>query len=199
MNYQGKMEVPQDILLQMNKLCEEHDGSLGKYEVPFDEEYDFGNGLVMAIQVCSGEDDPAWTQGVLFHKVIDESGEIGLIEVGCTEVGERLDGEYNVDFEGNVYTVVVVPKKQYYKTVIQIEILSEEPYPDPRPLEDISYDITEGHCSGVLKTVSSEKVDGPTMAKLLQEQESDPEFFGLDENGNEIDEDLFDNLTDFEG
>jgi len=79
--------------------------------------------------------------------------------------------------------------RKFYRTVVSIEILSEdEPYGDGRTLEDIGYAITEGHCSGKITTASEAEVTAPEMAKLLVAQGSDPEFFQLDENGNEVDD-----------
>lgn len=83
-------------------------------------------------------------------------------------------------------------KRRFYRTVVSVEILSEEPYLEPSEADDlatISYDIGMGDCSGRVVWGESQEVDGPTMARLLQEQASDPEFFGLDENGEDLDSD----------
>jgi hypothetical protein len=80
-------------------------------------------------------------------------------------------------------------KRKFYRTVIQIEILSEEPY-ECDALEDVTYDITEGHCSGELKdVVRNEEKTGKEMAALLVAQRSDPEFFQLTEDGEDLEED----------
>jgi hypothetical protein len=63
--------------------------------------------------------------------------------------------------------------------VIKIEVLSEERYA-LHSLEQVAYDITEGDCSGQWFIESAEEVDGPTMARLLLAQGSDPGFFGLE-------------------
>lgn len=63
----------------------------------------------------------------------------------------------------------------YYRTIIQVEVLSESPY-GVTNLEDIAYDIDQGGCSGVVKIVSSEEVSKEQMAELLIAQGSDPEF-----------------------
>lgn len=77
-------------------------------------------------------------------------------------------------------------KRKFYRTVIQVEILSEEPY-EGDDLETIKYDITEGHCSGILKDeVRNEVKNGKEMARLLLDQGSDPEFFQIDEEGNDV-------------
>lgn len=87
--------VDQAQLDALNELCE-FDGEGGGCEVYFDNEVVFDDGCRMAIQVCASSSDtheefppPAWTQGVLFSP---EGSELG-----CTEVGDSLDGEYQVD------------------------------------------------------------------------------------------------------
>lgn len=87
-------------------------------------------------------------------------------------------------------------KRQLYRQVFQYEILSEEPIPDCMSLSEIEYQTQEGHMSGrFLETVVDEAVDGPTMAKLLVEQGSDPDFFGLDQNGDDSEEYRDDNYS----
>jgi len=76
--------------------------------------------------------------------------------------------------------------KVFYRRVIQVEILSEEPY-DQDDLTQIGNDIIEGDLSGYVTEISTENVDGPAMAQLLIKQGSDPEFFRLDDEGNTID------------
>ena len=87
--------------------------------------------------------------------------------------------------------------RKFHKTVFQIEVLSEDPYPEGRSLVDIAYDITEGECSGRVHRVSSEELDGRAMANALIEQDSDPEFFGLDQDGNKIDDNEDDGEPNF--
>lgn len=81
-------------------------------------------------------------------------------------------------------------KRKFYRTIIRYEILSEEPL-GSLSLEDIHYECTEGHCSGVFLPAErdNQEVDGAEMAIMLIEQGSDPEFFQLDEDGNDVDED----------
>lgn len=63
----------------------------------------------------------------------------------------------------------------YYRTVVQIEILSKDPY-EYTNLRNLEYDVTQGDCSGVTKVISSEEVDRESMANLLLSQGSDPSF-----------------------
>jgi len=75
-----------------------------------------------------------------------------------------------------------------YHTVIQVEVLSQGPVPDPISLKDVAYEIDEGEWSGSVRQVRYREVDGPEMAGLLKAQGSDPEFLGLTDDGSEADE-----------
>lgn len=77
--------------------------------------------------------------------------------------------------------------RKFHKTIITIEVLSEEPY-DQTDLNEVAYDITEGHHSGVVKITSKEEMTGKQAADELKKQGSDTEFFMLDENGNDIED-----------
>jgi hypothetical protein len=87
--------------------------------------------------------------------------------------------------------------RKFYRTVIQVEILSEDKIDtDGMSLAQIGYEIVEGDWSGRVTTVSAETLDGPAMAKALQAQDSDPEFFFLDELGNEFSEEQIDQIAE---
>jgi hypothetical protein len=75
----------------------------------------------------------------------------------------------------------------YYRQVFEIEVLSDDE-PIDGDLENIRYQITDGHCSGVIHETICETVTPERMAKLLIAQGSDPEFFGLNENGEEVED-----------
>ena len=80
-------------------------------------------------------------------------------------------------------------KKKLYKSVLRVEILSEEPYPESVSLEDVKYDITEGHHSGILNWESHNKeFVGVKAIEEVNKQGTDLEFFQMDKDGNEIDE-----------
>jgi hypothetical protein len=69
----------------------------------------------------------------------------------------------------------------YYKSVFQIEILSNEPYENEFPtLNSLHHDITTGHCSGYLTLESEELVTKEQMHVLLENQGSDPTFLDDD-------------------
>ena len=76
-------------------------------------------------------------------------------------------------------------QRRFYRTVLRVEVLSDRrvSFGD---LKEVAWAITAGDCSGEWRTaVKNERVDGPTMAKPLAAQGSDPFFFGLDEDGND--------------
>jgi hypothetical protein len=78
--------------------------------------------------------------------------------------------------------------RKFYRSRVVVEVLSEDPLPPDVSLATIANQITEGDWSGQVDNDDiNEEVDGPTMAKLLQAQGSDPEFFQLDDDGNDID------------
>jgi hypothetical protein len=73
--------------------------------------------------------------------------------------------------------------------VLKVEILSEEPF-EWENLGDVAFAITEGDCSGDYDVLKSNKpITAKMAAKALQKQGSDPEFFRLDEKGNDVDGD----------
>lgn len=72
----------------------------------------------------------------------------------------------------------------FFKTVIQIEVLSEDPF-EWDSLNDIKYAITHGPCSGEVIEKARYKLTGKQVAKALRKQGSDPSFFNLDDHGNQ--------------
>ena len=79
-------------------------------------------------------------------------------------------------------------KRKFYRTVVQIEVLSDEPFASLL-LKDIAQVVDEDPCPSRTKVRHREVVDGPTMAKLLEAQESDPGLFNLTEDGEDTDDD----------
>lgn len=78
---------------------------------------------------------------------------------------------------------------KFFKTTIIIEILSEQKFNNTN-LEDINYAITQGDCSGKVEITGYQELTSKEAAAALLAQGSDPEFFGLDENGKSLDDDL---------
>ena len=75
--------------------------------------------------------------------------------------------------------------RKFHKTIIQVEVLSEEPF-GYNELSDVHHQITNGDCSGTYTTLSTEELDGRQAADALKAQDSDPEFFQIDEDGNDL-------------
>ena len=75
-------------------------------------------------------------------------------------------------------------KRKFYRTVIQVEILSEEKFDTDGSmnLNDIELAITDGDCSGRVKTlIHNEVKNSQEIVELLKEQGSDCAFFQLAE------------------
>lgn len=88
---------------------------------------------------------------------------------------------------GDFFELAQAMERKFHRHVYMVEVLSEEELPS-MSLEDLHHEITEGHCSGQFMETFHQKVGGPCMAKLLQEQGSDPEFFQLTDEGDDIDD-----------
>ena len=76
-------------------------------------------------------------------------------------------------------------ERKFYRTVVEVVILSEEPVHSDTDLDVIHYQITNGDWSGEVKVQDSVPVDGKTMASMLEEQGSDPSFFQLTAAGED--------------
>lgn len=74
---------------------------------------------------------------------------------------------------------------KFYRTVIEIEILSEKEPMGNHSLDTINYEITEGSCSGKITVKSETELTEEQAAKALRDQGSDPSFFQLYEYGTE--------------
>lgn len=79
--------------------------------------------------------------------------------------------------------------RTFHKTVITVTVLSERFYDPKFNLANVEYDITFGDCSGSWEVTSREEVDAETIAYLLEEQGSDPAFFGIGSEEEEEEED----------
>jgi len=73
--------------------------------------------------------------------------------------------------------------KKFYRRVVKIEMLSDDPFPDELDLAEIDAGITDGPWSGQLWTEIDEEVAPRRMARLLIRQRSDPGFLGLSDDG----------------
>lgn len=73
-------------------------------------------------------------------------------------------------------------QQKFYRTVIEMEILSEYEITEDMELEDLVYAITYGDCPGIARIKSSKEVDRKRIVKLLEAQGSDGNFFFCDED-----------------
>jgi hypothetical protein len=78
--------------------------------------------------------------------------------------------------------------RKFYKTTVVVTVLSENEPPEWDNLQDLHYLIDTGHHSGMVATTEEIEVSAKEMADLLMDQNSDTEFFGLDEDGNDLEE-----------
>lgn len=77
-------------------------------------------------------------------------------------------------------------KRKFYKQTLHVEILADEPI----DASGLICELVEGAVDYSVRVLEDdqETVDGPTMAKLLIAQESDPAFFMLTEDGDDSDD-----------
>lgn len=78
-------------------------------------------------------------------------------------------------------------ERKFYKTIITIEVLSEDE-PWRGGLEALHYAITEGDCSAAFGDDYVVELTAEEVARELIAQGSDPEFFMLDDDGNDIED-----------
>ena len=78
--------------------------------------------------------------------------------------------------------------RQFYKTVITYEVLSEETIPGHVDLEYIAKEAQEGRYVGRFLRTEEIPLSGAGMAVALTAAGSDPGFFMLDDAGNDFDE-----------
>jgi hypothetical protein len=76
-------------------------------------------------------------------------------------------------------------KKKFWRTIIKVEVLSEEMV-DFDTLEQVAEAINTGDCVGRWEVQDQYDVNAKRMANLLHEVGSEPSFFMLDDEGNDI-------------
>jgi hypothetical protein len=124
-----------------------------------------------------------------FARLLDEiraTQEAFDIDALCEEMDlDRTEIDDLFDRAGAVYEAAKkrIPKpggKRYYRTVFRYEVLSDGADAlDGAGLEEIHELTHEGHCSGAFLETHEEEVDGPTMARMLESQGSDPAFLQI--------------------
>lgn len=82
-----------------------------------------------------------------------------------------------------------MPKRRFFKTTFTVEVLSEdEPVSEDLSLEEIERQYTSGNWSGRKICEGSEELSAQEAAYELMEQGSEPSFFRLTEDGEELDD-----------
>ena len=78
-------------------------------------------------------------------------------------------------------------KRKFFKTVFKVTVLSEDEPSGHISLEALAQEIQDGDWSGETEMLTPKKLNGRQAARVLQAQGSDPEFFQIDEKGNDLD------------
>jgi len=81
--------------------------------------------------------------------------------------------------------MLTMTKRKFYRTRIIVEVLSEEPV-DFDNLNQVHYAITEGDCSGRWEETEVKELNGKEAAVALEIQGSEPGFFGLTDDGEDL-------------
>jgi len=74
------------------------------------------------------------------------------------------------------------------RQLITLEFLTNDRFSGDEDVEGLLYRAINDDLSMTEVTRSIEDVDGPTLARLTIAQGSDPEFFGLTEDGTPVDD-----------
>ena len=75
--------------------------------------------------------------------------------------------------------------KQFYKTKITVEVLSEDPIPDDMSIDEIYIEAVNGSYSMSEPVLKLTILNGKQCAKALLKQGSDPSFFRLTPDGKD--------------
>jgi hypothetical protein len=78
--------------------------------------------------------------------------------------------------------------RKFFKTIISIEVLSEEPIPDGMELDSIVREAREGDFSMRPLKHDETEINGKQAARALLKQGSDPSFFSLTEKSEDASE-----------
>ena len=75
--------------------------------------------------------------------------------------------------------------RKFYQKTVTIVILSETPIGEP-DLGQIHHQVIEGDWSGKWEHGEEKVLNGKEAAEALKSQDSDPSFFGLNDDGTDI-------------
>ena len=68
-----------------------------------------------------------------------------------------------------------------YKTIIQVEVLSDVPF-EWDTLKSVDYAINEGGCSGLVEEIGTERLNRAQAIKECEKHDTDPGFFLIKED-----------------
>lgn len=77
--------------------------------------------------------------------------------------------------------------RTFHKYTITYEVLTENPIAD-EDMRLIVQECDDGADSGAIKSFEHVDINGAEAARLLIEQGSDPEFFQIDAEGNDVED-----------
>ena len=103
LGYTAELEIPRDAMEQISGYL--HAASEDAYQSEdhtISYTVQFPDGKQMDIKCCGCQDEPSWTEAVLF----DEDGS----QLCCTEPGDSFDGLWELQYEGIRYTVTIKTK-----------------------------------------------------------------------------------------
>ena len=76
--------------------------------------------------------------------------------------------------------------RRFYKTTVTFTVLSEEPIPPHADLQYIAVECNEGQYVGNFSANDEQLLNGGAMVDALYEAGSEPGFFSLDDNGQDV-------------
>lgn len=102
--YEKTIRISQARLDFINRALSEA-GHMGEDDTASESAH-FDNGMVMDVKCCGSQDEPAWTEAVLFtHGLGDYSNT--LFEVAHTDPSDEFTGDWEIEYDGDTYRVTV--------------------------------------------------------------------------------------------
>lgn len=82
----------------------------------------------------------------------------------------------------------MMSKRKFFRTVVNVVVLSEDVPVEFDNLVELHHAISDGSCSGRFMVESQTRVGARRMAALLRSQGSDPEFFQINDKGEDLEQ-----------
>jgi hypothetical protein len=109
----------------------------------------------------------------------DPSGAASFIAPGCDLKGELEEALRQMGRK--------VEDRQFFHTMLAVDVISEGPIPEGMGLDSILEEMTDGDLVGRARRVTSLPISRADMSAATKMVGSDPHFFCLDEEGNDLD------------